>query len=51
MPKRRWTPLIGFVEKETTTKSRLAARTHGSHKAELGYDMDAGIQVGIKGNV
>jgi hypothetical protein len=34
MPKRQWTPLIGFVEKETTTKSRLAAVAAGTHGSQ-----------------
>jgi hypothetical protein len=29
MPKSQWTLLIGFVKKETTTKSRLAAVAAG----------------------
>jgi hypothetical protein len=50
MPKRHRTPLTGFVEKETATKSGLAAIAAGTHgsQAELGYNMDAGIEVGIE---
>jgi len=38
MPKRQWTSFIAFVEKETTTKSRLdaiPASTRGSQRQNL----------------
>jgi len=40
--------LIGFVENETTAKSRLVAI---GAKVELGYDIDASIEMGIDGDV